>query len=188
MKNILLGNNMDRMPDSAFWMMKQLFKIFYFFRPVDKYIGSFGIKKGDTVVDYGCGPGAYIKSASILAGEKGTVYAVDIHEMAISAVIKLIAKENLKNVRPVLADSNRVSIPDDSADVVYAIDMFHMVKDSEGFLKEICRITKNNGFLILEDGHQPRKITIEKVLRAGCWKISGEQKRYIKCSPEKHHN
>ena len=106
--------------------------------------------------------------------------------MAISAVKELIRKNNLKNVKPVLALGNGVAIPDKTADVVYAIDMFHMVKESDIFLKEICRITKNEGVLIIEDGHQPRNLTIEKIKRSGCWKITEEQKRFLKCSPEKH--
>jgi len=186
MKNILFGNEMERMPDSVFWIMKQMFKIYYLIKPVDKYIALFGIKRGDTVVDYGCGPGAFIKSASLLAGETGTVYAVDLHEMAISAVNELIKKKKLKNVKPVLAVENEVAIPDNIVDVVYAIDMFHMVKESDIFLKTICRITKNEGILIIEDGHQPRNLTIEKIKRSGCWKITEEQKRFLKCSPEKH--
>ena len=186
MKNILLGNEVERMPDSVFWIMKQLFKIFYFFKPVDKYIARFGIKQGDKVVDYGCGPGAFIKSASLLAGETGLVYAVDLHEMAISAVNELIRKNNLKNVKPVLAEGNKVAIPDNTADVVYAIDMFHMVKESDLFLKEICRITKNVGTLIIEDGHQPRSLSIEKIKNSRCWNIIEENRRFLKCSPEKH--
>jgi len=186
MKNRLFGNEVGRMPDSVFWIMKQMFKVYYLLNPVDKYISRFGIKQGDTVVDYGCGPGAFIKSASSLVGEKGLVYAVDLHEMAISAVEDLIRNNNLPNVKPVLADENRVAIPDNTADVVFAIDMFHMVKESDIFLKEICRITKDEGILIIEDGHQPRSLTIEKIKRSGCWNITEEQKRFLKCSPGKH--
>lgn len=185
MKNILLGNEVERMPDSVFWIMKQLFKIYYFIKPVDKYIAGFGIKQGDKVVDYGCGPGAFIKSASLLAGETGRVYAVDVHEMAISAVSELIRKSNLKNVKPVLAHGNKVDIPDNTADVVYAIDMFHMVKESDLFLKELCRITKKGGILIIEDGHQPRSLSVEKIKSSGCWNILEENNKFLKCSPEK---
>ena len=185
MKNKLLGNEAGRMPDTAFWIMKQMFKIFYLIKPAEKYIATFGIKTGDTVVDYGCGPGAFIKSASLLAGETGTVFAVDLHEMAISSVNELIRKKNLKNVRPVLANGYSVDIPDNTADLVYAIDMFHMVKESDIFLNEICRITKNRGTLLIEDGHQPRTLTIEKIKRAGCWKIIEENKRFLRCSPHK---
>jgi ubiquinone/menaquinone biosynthesis C-methylase UbiE len=185
MKNCMFGNEIERMPNSAFWIMKQMFKIFYFFKPVDKYIGRFVIKKGDTVVDYGCGPGAFIKCASVLAGENGIVYAVDVHEMAICSVTELIRKQNLKNVKPVLAHGNKVDIPDNKADVVYAIDMFHMVKESDVFLKEICRITKNEGKLIIEDGHQPRTLSKEKIISSGYWNIIEEHKRFLICSPKK---
>jgi ubiquinone/menaquinone biosynthesis C-methylase UbiE len=185
MKNILFGNEVERMPDGIFWVMKQLFRLYYFIKPVDKYIAGFGIKDGDTVVDYGCGPGAFIKSASHLAGETGMVYALDVHEMAISSVNELIKKNNLKNVKTLLAKENTVSVPDDSADVIYAIDMFHMVKDSAGFLRELCRISKPEGKLIIEDGHQPRSLSIEKIKGSGCWKIIGENRRYMECSPVK---
>ena len=185
MKNVLFGNEVERMPDSIFWLMKQLFKLFYFIKPVDKYIVRFGIKEGNTVVDYGCGPGAFIKSASLLAGETGQVYAVDLHEMAISSVNSLIEKYKLKNVKPILANGNSVDIPDNAADIVYAIDMFHMVRDSNSFLKELCRITRNGGTLIIEDGHQPRTLAREKITGSGCWKITSENKRFMECSPIK---
>jgi len=61
-----------------------------------------------------------------------------------------------------------VSIPPQSADVVYALDMFHLVKDSNGFLKKLCRITKVDGVLILEDGHQPSALSKNKVNSSGC--------------------
>jgi ubiquinone/menaquinone biosynthesis C-methylase UbiE len=185
MKNVLFGNEVERMPDVAFWFMKQLFKVYYFLKPVDKYIAGFGIKPGDTVVDYGCGPGAFLKRASLLAGETGMVYAVDIHEMAISAVSDLIQKNNLKNVKPVLAIGYSVVIPDNSADIIYAIDMFHMVKESDLFLKELFRITKSGGNLIIEDGHQPRSLSIQKINQSGCWRIIAEPKRFLQCSPDK---
>ena len=176
---------MERMPGSVFQIMKIFFRIYYFFKPVDKYIAMFGIEKGDTVIDYGCGPGGFIKSASVLAGETGKVYAVDLHEMAISSVNSLVKKYKLKNVKPVLASGNKVDIPDNSSDLIYAIDMFHMVKDTVTFLNELCRISKKTGRLIIEDGHQPRLLSIEKIRSSGCWKIQSENKRYLVCTPVK---
>jgi ubiquinone/menaquinone biosynthesis C-methylase UbiE len=183
MKNKLFGNEVERMSDTTFWMMKQLFKLFYFIKPVDKYISKFGIKPGDTVVDYGCGPGAFIKSASLLAGNTGTVYAVDLHEMAISSVRELISKFDLKNVKTVLAERNHTSIPDKAADIIYAIDMFHMVPDTNSFLGELKRIIKPDGKLIIEDGHQPRSLSIEKIRTSGCWNIKEMNKRFMTCVP-----
>lgn len=185
MKNALTGSEMGRMPDSAFKIMKLFFKVYYVLKPATGYIKKFGIKPGDTVIDYGCGPGAFTKPASDLVGEKGVVYAVDIHELAISAVKKLVEKYNLRNVRPVLSGDSTTSIEDNIADLVFAIDMFHMVEDSDSFLKELNRITKPGGVLIIEDGHQPRSSSKEKINRSGAWDIIGEQKRFLKCSPKK---
>ena len=64
-------------------------------------LDGFGIKRGQTVVDYGCGPGSYLRRASELVGPEGRVLAVDIHELAIKAVMRRIDKEQLSNVTPV---------------------------------------------------------------------------------------
>jgi len=173
------------MPDFAFSMMKVLFKVFYFFKPAVKYLKKFGIKPGSTVIDYGCGPGACIKAASDLVGERGIVYAADVHEMAIASVEKLIKRLNLLNVKTILTDGKSSPIPNDTADLIYALDMFHMVKETNIFLKELCRITKKDGILIIEDGHQPRSVSREKIQRSDAWKIIEENKKYLKCSPIK---
>jgi ubiquinone/menaquinone biosynthesis C-methylase UbiE len=185
MKNKLFGNEIDRMPDFTFRLMKVFFKIHYFLKPAGKYLDKFGIKPGFTVVDYGCGPGAFIRDASRLVGESGLVYAADIHELAVESAEQIIQKYSLKNVRAVLTGSGKSPIPDNAADLIFALDMFHMISDTVSFLGELNRIMKNDGILIIEDGHQPRAQTKEKILGSGYWKITGEEKRFLRCSPEK---
>jgi ubiquinone/menaquinone biosynthesis C-methylase UbiE len=185
MKKIFCGNDMDRMPDWAFKAMAFMFSVTDLFISSSGKLDPFQIRHGQTVVDYGCGTGRYLKQASQLAGEQGTVYAVDIHELAIESAARLIRKYDLKNVSPVLASANAVGIPSGTADIVYALDMFHMVSDPNGFLKELCRIIKPGGVLYLEDGHQPRSTSKEKVNQSGCWEILEETRRYLKCSPKK---
>jgi len=182
-KNVLFGNEVDRMPDFVFRMMKILFVIYYFFRPPGKYLKKFGIMPGFTVVDYGCGTGAFIRDTSELVGTTGNVYAVDIHELAIDSVQKIIRKHNLKNVSTFLTDGQKTAIEDGAADLIFALDMFHMISDTGTFLKELNRITKKNGVLIIEDGHQPRALSKEKIIRSGCWTIAGEEKKFLRCIP-----
>ena len=175
---------MDRMPDWAFRMMAFVFNISDKFKSPDKKLNPFNIQKGQTVVDYGCGTGRFLQPASELAGESGSVYAVDIHELAIESANKMIKKYGLKNVHPVLTDGKSVNIPPQTADLVYALDMFHMVRDTNGFLKELYRITKPDGILFLEDGHQPRAKAKKKVNNSGCWEIIEETTAYMKCKPK----
>lgn len=183
MKSILFGKDADRMPDFAFRMMSVLFKVMDLFSPKDKAIDGFGIQSGFTVMDYGCGPGRHIRRASQLSGSNGKVYAVDIHELAIASVEKLVEKNDLKNVTALLAKDIEKSVMPKSIDLIYALDMFHMVSDPGGFLNGIHRMIKPGGTFILEDGHQPRTLSRQKVMQSGCWKIIEETSEYMKCMP-----
>jgi ubiquinone/menaquinone biosynthesis C-methylase UbiE len=184
MKKVMCGNEMDRMPNWAFKMMAFMFNLSDKLKSPDKKLNPFKLQKGQTVVDYGSGTGRFLKPASELVGESGSVYAVDIHELAVESANRMIKKFGLKNVHPILTDGKSVSIPPQTADLVYALDMFHMVKDSNGFLKELCRITKPDGILFLEDGHQPRELSKNKVINSGYWEIIEETEAYMKCKPK----
>jgi ubiquinone/menaquinone biosynthesis C-methylase UbiE len=177
----LFGNEMDRMPNIAFKMMALMFKIRDAFVSVDNLLEKFDIQKGQTVVDYGCGPGSYLSKASELVGPEGTVFAVDVHELAVKAVEKRIQKEGLANVTGLLAEKGNCPLENGTADVIYALDMFHMVGDANAFLKNLRRICKPEAVLYIDDGHQPRQEAKEKIVASGAWEIVEEKKRYLKC-------
>jgi ubiquinone/menaquinone biosynthesis C-methylase UbiE len=179
------GKGMDRMPDLAFRMMALIFKIRDIFIHKDKILDEFGIRQGQSVVDYGCGPGSYIRKASELVGTAGKVYAVDIHELAIEAVKKLIGKENLRNVTALVVSNGRCPLEDNIIDLIYALDMFHMVANPGAFLKELNRISKPDGILYIDNGHQKRAEARMKINASEAWKIIEENHRYMKCQPIK---
>ena len=145
----------ERMPDIFFKLMKLIFHVRDFIYPyIDGRVQRFAIQPGMRVVDYGCGPGRYTTRFAQLVGQQGKVFAVDIHELAVEAVKKKTGKLGLKNVVPILVRGYDSTLPDRVADVVCAIDMFHWIKDTSEFLKELERITKKEGTLIIDDGHQ----------------------------------
>jgi len=169
------------MSNISFRIMSFLFKIYDLFHDPEKRTSSFDIKKGETIIDYGCGPGRYTRKLSELVGEKGKVYCVDVQKLAIDAINKKIVRYNLKNVIPVLANDNSNSLKSNIADKILVLDMFHMVKNPSAFLKELHRLLKKDGILIIEDGHQPRKITKKNILDSRLWKIIEENKYHLKC-------
>ena len=61
-----------------------------------KKLDHFGIRKGNVVVDYGAGTGAYLPHASELVGQQGKVYAVDINPTAVKACRKVAKKKPKK--------------------------------------------------------------------------------------------
>jgi ubiquinone/menaquinone biosynthesis C-methylase UbiE len=153
------------------------------FPRIDKRVNKFDIAEGMTVVDYGCGPGRYTTRFANLVGGKGKVYAVDIQELALETVKKKIQRLNLTNVETVLAKGYHSGLPDHVADRVTALDMFFAIPEPTTFLEELHRITKPDGILIIDDGHQPRERTKEKILASECWQIIEETPDHLKCKP-----
>ena len=174
----------ERMSDRSFKMMTLLMRVIDLIFPyIKRRVRGFGIQEGMTVVDYGCGPGRYTTVFAELVGESGKVYAADIYELAIEAVKKKIEKRNLRNIEPVLVDGYNSGLPDNVADLVCAIDMFFTIKNPTEFLKEIKRITKSDGVLVIDQGHHPRSVAKEKIVNSGCWDIFEESKDHMKCRP-----
>ena len=170
----------DRIGDTAFRGMAAWFRIADRFFPKADRLSGFGIRDGETVVDYGCGPGRYVEEASRRVGPSGTVYAVDIHELAVRAVEEKIRAAGLSNVVPVLAEGYSCGVPGAAADRLWALDMFHMVSDPKALLAELRRIAKDGAVLILEDGHQSRRKTRRKLSSFPGWKIESEERRHVR--------
>jgi ubiquinone/menaquinone biosynthesis C-methylase UbiE len=181
----LFLHDTDRMSDKSFRMMQKFMAFMDRFQKPYRVLDQFGIIAGMNVVDYGCGPARYVKRASELVGKDGRVFAADVHELAIEAVRENSARHNLENVRPVLIRDYVSSIADGVADVIYALDMFHMVKEPTRLLGDLNRIARPTGVLFIDDGHQPRKKTKRAIEAAGTWRIVEEKRRHLKCTPVK---
>ncbi len=185
MREKLFGAGMEKMPDFAYRIMSFIFKIRERFSSPEKLLDQFDIKKGSTIIDYGCGPGLYLKKTSELAGRDGKVYAVDIHELAISDVNRRVEREGLANVAGVVANGHDSGIASNTADLIYALDMFHMINDTGSFLRELNRIINKDGVLFIDNGHQKREAARKKILDSEKWRIDSENKRFMRCLPVK---
>jgi len=64
-----------------------------------EFLRALGLGKGDTVVDFGCGPGAYSIPAALLVGNDGLVVSVDVRVRARSSLMRKAAARGLTNIR-----------------------------------------------------------------------------------------
>jgi cyclopropane fatty-acyl-phospholipid synthase-like methyltransferase len=173
-----------RMSDLSFRLMAGIFSVIDHISPfVEKRALSFNLQPGMSVVDYGCGPGRYTQYFSRMVGEKGKVFAVDIHELAIGEVKQMIARAGLRNVQPVLAHGYYSGLQCAIADRVFALDVFHGIRQSTEFLVELRRLIKADGLLVIDEGHQPREVARMKILKSGLWRIEAETEDHLECRP-----
>ena len=90
------GRVRERMSDTSFRAMSVLFRVRDAIRPPGTVLETIGIREGMTVVDYGCGPGSYVKTAAECVGPSGVRSMVDIHELGIDSVRRRIRTDGLR--------------------------------------------------------------------------------------------
>jgi ubiquinone/menaquinone biosynthesis C-methylase UbiE len=174
----------DIMPDLAFRMMAITMAVKdWLFPTIDKRVETFQIQEGMTVVDYGCGPGRYTIRFAKLVGVQGKVYAVDVQELALEFVRRKMSQEGLNNIVPVLAQGYQADIAGQVADMIFALDMIFGVKEPTMLLRELHRISRPEGVLIVDDGHQPRKRTLQMIEASGQWRIEWQGRDHLRCLP-----
>jgi ubiquinone/menaquinone biosynthesis C-methylase UbiE len=148
------------MPNIAFRAMSLYFALRHRLDDVRKPLKQAGIKAGQTVLDFGCGPGHYAIAAAKMVGAKGKVYALDIQPLAAQSVEKKAKKEGLTNIVTIVSNRD-TRLPDQSVDIALAYDMISMVKDKEALAKEVHRVLKPNGIFSVLVEH----IKVEDVLK-----------------------
>ncbi len=111
------------------------------------------LKRGMTVVDYGCGPGHYTIPVAQTVGPGGRVYAVDVQPLAIQRIAGEATRRSLHNITTIIVDSYDTGIPSSSVDVALLIDVFHYITDRQALFSEICRFLKPDGLLYMDAGH-----------------------------------
>jgi ubiquinone/menaquinone biosynthesis C-methylase UbiE len=109
-------------------------------------VAEAGIRRGGAAVDVGCGTGRALPPLREAVGPQGSVFAVDVTpEMLAAARPKSItAKAAL-----ILADARSLPFADASADAIFAAGLVNHLPDSEAGLRELARVTRPGGLLVL---------------------------------------
>jgi ubiquinone/menaquinone biosynthesis C-methylase UbiE len=159
-----------QMSDFGFKTMALTFKLRDFFRPRRGIVKEVGIKPGHHVLDYGCGPGSYIKAVAQLVGKSGKIYALDVNSLAIQMVQRIVSKNQLTNVETILSNC-KTELPDNSIDIVLLYDTFHDLNNPDEVLEELHRILKSNGILSFSDHHMKEDEIVSKVTNEGLFRL-----------------
>jgi len=150
------------MNNIMFQLMSFEYKIKSLFSPPEKILDEADITEGYKVVDYGCGPGRYTISLAEIVGEKGKVYAVDIHPLALKKVEKMGKRKGINNIKTLYAKDIE-KIEENSIDTVILFDVLHDINNKENTLKNIEKLLKPKGKLIFKD-HEMKEEEIKLLI------------------------
>ena len=158
---------------TAFW-----FRVRDRFSDPVKQLQKVGIEEGQTVLDFGCGSGSYAIPAARMVGEKGKVYALDIHPLAVRAVENKARKERLINITTILSDRD-TGLPDESVDVVLLFDTIRQIGDKRALLKELHRVMKLDGLLSILVEHMKVEDVLQVAEMDGMFRLRDRQGRLL---------
>jgi ubiquinone/menaquinone biosynthesis C-methylase UbiE len=155
----------DRM---HFRMMSLIHETLYsLFRDPYKVLKAAGLEPGQKVLEVGCGPGFFTIPAARIAGEEGSVHALDINPLAVEKVQQKIEKEGVTNVKTILADAAQTGLPDQSFDLIFVFGLVRPIGDMENILTELHRLLKPEGILSVEGRLWPSNGLFYLVKRQG---------------------
>jgi SAM-dependent methyltransferase len=105
-------------------------------------IACLGLKPGDVVADIGSGTGAYTIPFAKAVAPSGQALAVDIWQDLLDYVAAKAKKDQVTNLRTVVAKLDDPSLPKDLVDVVFFHDVFHNANDRQAYLRVLASYLK----------------------------------------------
>ena len=133
------------MSNMAHWIRRESTHLFHELNPVSRrktaqwentnginFLQQIGVKKGDTIIDFGCGPGHFCIPAARFTETNGRVYAVDKNPRVLKKVRHKAEALGLRNLRTACNLSAFTSLPDGRKyDVALLYDMLHFLDAPE---------------------------------------------------------
>ena len=125
------------------------------------------LKKTDTLLDIGCGPGSITAD---LAGHVASVVGVDAASEAVSRAEKDAARRGVDNAQFRIADVYELPFPDHTFDIVHGHQVLQHLSDPVAALREAARVLKKGGIVAMRDTdyatmvHDPHEPRIDRWL------------------------
>jgi 2-polyprenyl-3-methyl-5-hydroxy-6-metoxy-1,4-benzoquinol methylase len=122
-----------------------------------------GVKEGQTLLDYGCGPGIFAIPAGRIVGKNGAVYALDVRSRMLEHIQEKAASEGLTNIITMVIDASKpdVGLQDKIVDIILVYDVMHEVVDRIGLIRGLYRVAKPGSILSIFPMHMGTEKMLE---------------------------
>lgn len=123
------------------------------------FLKDIGIRKGQLILDFGCGVGHYTIPVAKVVGKEGKVYAVDKDGEALDKLTQIAESKGLRNIFIIRTSGDlKIDLKDESIDTVLLYDVLHYMQPQERreIYNEVYRILKIDGLLLVYPKHHKR--------------------------------
>ena len=121
-------------------------KMFQWGQAYDGLLEPARIEPGQTVADFGCGPGAMVVELARLVGEEGHVHALDINAEFVARTRKKVESEGLSShVTVHHLTGERLPFEDDSLHALVTKNVMVYLDDALATFKEFKRVVRAGG-------------------------------------------
>lgn len=127
------------------------------------------IHLGEMVLDVGCGAGVDAIIAGLMVGPDGSVEGVDIVSEIIARAEKNLKLTTLKNVTFNTITGGKLPFGDSTFDVIISNGVINLIPRKKAILKEILRVLKPAGRLMLADQIAVGNIKTDQKARLANW-------------------
>jgi ubiquinone/menaquinone biosynthesis C-methylase UbiE len=124
----------------------------------EEVLRKMGIKNGQTILDFGCGSGAYTIPAARIVCEEGIIHALDRDKRSLDELMRRAELEELRNIRRMDTSGEvEIKLDDESVDVVLLYDIFWYFSLTDPrltkLLAEVYRISKADALISVYPKH-----------------------------------
>jgi ubiquinone/menaquinone biosynthesis C-methylase UbiE len=109
------------------------------------------IAPGARVAEIGCGSGWFTFALEEALRPRGMVYALDMQPAMLQ--ILRAKRDNWERILTLPCRENEFALDDGEVDVVFHANTLHECRDPEKHLREVHRVLKNDGRLIIVEWH-----------------------------------
>lgn len=118
----------------------------------DATLGPVGVEAGETILDFGCGPGFVATHLARRTGAAGHVHALDVNADFVARARENAASAGLSDRITVhQSDDETIPLPDASVDRIYSRNVLEYVPDVDAVLAELARVLRPGGTMVASD-------------------------------------
>lgn len=128
-------------------------------------IEKLGVKKGQNVLDIGCGTGRLTLHAANKVCPGGSVVGIDLSVQRIEVAQRKIRDAPVKNLIFEVGNSNDLNhFKNNSFDIVYLNVVLHWIQEKEDAFDQIYRVLKPGGKLGITTGNKDKPYTVKSIM------------------------